>query len=132
MGHVLLGCLAAVSLLVNVLLMRLRRGLRPEAVTRFAAAFLRWLPLAAVAMVAGGVALGEMSLLNYYDGQAVNGLDGFLVGAGLSIFADLCAAMTWIMLREAVKVTGAADDLEKALAVLAAQDFPGVGEQDEP
>src|SRR5690242_9673216 len=118
LGQLLLGVLAAVALLVNIQLARLGRRYRNYQAmqTPLMAALLRWLPLAAVVIVAGGVALGEISLLTYHHGQDVNGLSWFVVGACLSIFADMCAAMAWITLREALKMTEASDDLEAALA----------------
>lgn len=133
MGHVLLGFLAVVALLVNVQLVRLGRRHRhhTQRLTPFVVSLLVWLPYAAVVIVVGGVALGETSLLNYQHGQDVGGLSWFVVGACLSIFADLCAAMTLITLSEALKVINAADDLETALAAFTPQEPPRVIEQDE-
>jgi hypothetical protein len=133
MGHVLLGFLAVVALLVNVQLVRLGRCHRhhTQRLTPFVAALLVWLPYAAGVMVVGGVALGETSLLGYQQGQDVNGLSWFVVGACLSIFANLCAAMTLITLSEALKVIDATDDLDTALAMLTQQEPPRVIEQDE-
>jgi hypothetical protein len=134
LGQILLGSLAVVALLVNIRLARLGRRYRSHQAMRapLVAALLRWLPLAAVVMVAGGVALGEITLLSYHQGQDVGGLSWFVVGACLSIFADMCAAMTWIALREALKMAEASDDLEAALAALASQDISVPARQDEP
>jgi hypothetical protein len=133
MGHLLLGFLAAVSMLVNIQLARLgrRQRRRNQLLAPFVASLLLWLPLVTVLIVAGGVALGEISLLGYRDSQDVNGLSWFVVGACLSIFANLCAAMTWIALREALKGPSAPDHLEQ-MASLAAQDFSNRIEEDEP
>ncbi|HEY7347442.1 MAG TPA: hypothetical protein VH599_03920 [Ktedonobacterales bacterium] len=133
MGHLLLGFLTAVAILVNLQLVRLGRRYRSqhEMLPPAVASLLIWLPLAAAVMVAGGVALGESSLLSYHDAQDVGELSWFVVGACLSIFADLCAAMTWITVREALKVTDATDDLETALVSLGSQDMPSVIERDE-
>jgi hypothetical protein len=133
MGHLLLGFLAAVAIVVNFQLARLGRSHRHhrERLAPFVVALLLWLPLAAAVMVAGGVALGESSLLSYHDSQDVNGLDWFVVGACLSIFADVCAAMTLITLREALKMTEATDELEAALAQLASLDTSNIIEPDE-
>lgn len=113
LGHLLLGFLAAISILVNLALVRLGRRCRhrKELLTPFVVSILRWLPVAAVVMMAGGVALGESSLLSYHESQDVGGLSWFVVGASLAIFANLCAAMTWITLREALKLLDASDDL---------------------
>ncbi len=133
LGQCLLGALAAVAVLVNLQLVRLGRRHRGRRAMQapLVAALLRWLPLAAIVIVAGGVALGEISLLGYHAGQDVNGLSWFVVGACLSIFADMCAAMTWITLREALKMTEASDDLEAALTALISRDIstpPGQNE----
>ncbi len=134
LGHLLLGLLAAVAILVNIQLVRLGRRHRGHQAMQapLVAALLRWLPVAAIVIVAGGVALGEISLPGYHAGQDVNGLSWFVVGACLSIFADMCAAMAWIALREALKVTEASDDLEAALAALVSQDISSPTRQDEP
>ncbi|HEY7358134.1 MAG TPA: hypothetical protein VH590_16755 [Ktedonobacterales bacterium] len=134
LGQLLLGALAAVAVLVIIQLVRLGRRHRgqPGMQTPLVAALLRWLPLAVMVIVAGGVALGEISLLGYHAGQDVNGLSWFVVGACFSIFADMCAAMTWITLREALKMTEASDDLAAALSALAAQDISSPTQQDEP
>jgi hypothetical protein len=134
LGQLLLGFLAAVAILVNIQLARLGRRYRSHQAmqTPLVAALLRWLPLAAVVVVAGGVTLAEISLSGYRQGQDVNGLSWFVVGTCLSIFADMCAAMTWITLREALKMTAASDDLETALAALASEDISPPTRQDEP
>ncbi len=105
LGQFLLGFLAAVAILVNIQLVRLGHRYRDRnaPLLPLVDRLLFWLPIAAVILAAGGVALGESSLLSYHEGQDVNGLSWFVVGAGLSIFADLCAALTWITLREAFK-----------------------------
>lgn len=107
LGHCLLGFLAVVAIIVNIQLVRLGRRFRGRQVplTPFLASLLLWLPVMALVVVAGGVALGESSLLTYRAGQNAAGLSWFVVGTSLAIFADLCAAMTWITLREALKGT---------------------------
>ncbi len=105
LGQGLLGFLAVVALAVNIQLVRLGRRYqgRHLPLTPFLASLLRGLPVVALVVVVGGVALGESSLLTYRAGQSAAGLTWFVVGASLAIFADLCAAMTWITLREALK-----------------------------
>jgi hypothetical protein len=107
LGQFLLGFLTLVALAVNMQLVRLGRRFRARHVplTPFLALLLLWLPVVALVVVAGGAALGETSLLTYRAGQDASGLDWFVVGASLAIFANLCAAMTWITLREALKGT---------------------------
>ncbi len=133
MGELLLGFLVAVALVVNVLLVRLGRRQRRSIVSlpSFIALLLRWLPWIAVFLVVGGVALGESGLLGYQQSPDVSGLGWFVVGASLSIFADVCAALMLITLREALKVTTATIDLETALASLAAQALREEEVQDE-
>jgi hypothetical protein len=109
LGQILLGFLAVVAIIVTILLLRLGRRYRglQISLTPLANFFLRWLPFVALVVVASGVTLGETSLLSYHEAQDVSELNWFVVGACLAIFADLCAAMTWITLREAVKGTDA-------------------------
>jgi|SRR5579859_3026220 len=133
MGQLLLGFLVAVSILVNISLVGLGQRQRRSGalLPPFIVLLLRWLPWMAALMVVGGVALGESSLLGYQQSPDVNGLGWFVLGASLSIFADVCAAMTLITLREALKVTDATIDLATALTSLAAQALLERQEQDE-
>jgi hypothetical protein len=133
MGQLLLGFLAGASILVNIQLMRLGRHHRRhiELLAPLMRSLLLWLPHLALLIVAGAIALGESSLLGYRGSQDVNGLSGFVVGACLSIVADLCASLTLITLREAFKVTDTAGELERALANLASEASSKETEQDE-
>ncbi len=105
LGHCLLGFLAVVAIVVNIQLVRLARRYRERQLpmTPMLTLLLARLPLLALVVVAGGDALGESSLLTYRAGLDASGLDWFVVGASLAIFADLCSSMTWITLREALR-----------------------------
>ncbi len=116
MGHLLLGLLAVVGLVVSMLLLRQVRHL-PSGALAFRVA-LRWLPIIVLVIVAGGAALAESSLLTVQDGQGVDGLNGFVVGTCLVIFADLCAVLACISLKEALKTARSADDLGVLLSSL--------------
>lgn len=107
MGQTLLGLLLLVSLLVNASLLRLvKRGAALWGdVAAPLRAFLRWLPWVALLLTLGGLALAEGSLLTYHQAQNLDGLNWLVIGACLMIFANLCAAMVWLALREAVKIT---------------------------
>lgn len=111
MGQLLLGFLAAIALLVGAFFVRLRRRYR-RLVARLTpmSPLLLWLPLAAAVMVAGALALAELSLLGYNTSQDVEGLSWFVVGACLMIFANLCVALAAIALREALKVADMAGE----------------------
>jgi hypothetical protein len=134
LGQVLLGFLAAVAILVNIQLVRLGREYRRrnKSLAPILAAMLLWLPLLAGVIAAGGIALGESSLLSYRAGQDVNGLGWFVLGACLSIFADTIAATIWITMRDVLKMVDATDKLAEAFAILASQDSSDMIGQDEP
>jgi len=132
LGQFLLGFLAVVAIVVNIQLVRLglrhRRRHKPQATIWVAALF--WLPLLSVALAAGGIALAEISLLSNHAGQDVVWLGWFVLGAGLSIFADTFAALVWIPMREIFNVRVAIDDLVEPFAILASQ--ARSPEEDEP
>jgi hypothetical protein len=106
MGQTLLGVLLLVALLVNVALVRLGR----RSLSRFAqlaahmCLLLRWLPWLSLLVAVGGLVLAESSLLTYHAAQDPGSLSWLVIGACLMILADMCAALVWITLREAVKV----------------------------
>jgi hypothetical protein len=111
MGQTLLGVLLLVALLVNIALLRLgRRSL--SHFTQLAApmrSLLLWLPWLALLLAGGGLALAESSLLTYHDAQDLSSLNWLVIGACLIILADVCAALVWITLREAIKATSSSD-----------------------
>lgn len=132
-GQFLLGFLAVVAILVNIQLVRLglRYRKRRKALVPIAVALLFWLPLLDVVIAAGGIALAESSLLSYQGGQSANDLGWFVVGTGLSIFADTFAALIWIPIREVFNVSVATDDLLATFAMLASQVRARTTEEDE-
>lgn len=111
MGQALLGVLLLVAFLVNGALVRLGR----RSASRFAQLavpmqlLLRWLPWVALLLAVGGLALAESSLLTYRDAPDPGSLSWLVIGACLMILADMCAALVWITLREAVKVAGSSE-----------------------
>ncbi len=132
-GQFLLGFLAVIAILVNMQLLRLglryRKRHKPLAMIWVKTLF--WLPLLAVLLAAGGIALAEISLLGYRAGQDVSGLGWFVVGAGLAIFADTFAALVWIPVREVFNMSVAIEDLDETFAMLASQVRDGATEEDE-
>jgi hypothetical protein len=120
LGHLLLGVLGVIGLVVTILLLRQVRHL--SAGTPAFRTVLHWLPIIALIVMAGGVALAESSLLSIQGGQGVDGLGGFVIGTCLVIFADLCVALACISLREVLKTTRAADDLRALLSPLSSQE----------
>lgn len=120
LGHLLLGLLGLVGLVFTVLLLRQVRPL--SAGTPAFRTALHWLPIIALVVVIGGVALAEGSLLSIQSGQGVDGLSGFVIGTCLVIFADLCTALACISLREALKTARAADDLTVLLSAFSSQE----------
>ena len=134
LGQFLLGFLAVIAMLVNIQLVRLglRHRKRHKPLAPIGAALLFWLPLLAVALAAGGIALAESNLLGYHAGQDVGWLGWFVLGVGLTIFADTFAALVWIPMREIFNVSVAVEDLVEPFAILAAQVRARAAEENEP
>ena len=133
LGQVLLGFLAVIAMLINLQLVRLglRYRKRQKPLAPIGVALLFWLPLLSVALAAGGIALAESSLLSYHTGQDVGGIGWFVLGVGLSIFADTFAALIWIPMREIFNTRVAIDDLAEPFAILASQVRTRTTEEDE-
>ncbi|HLV99731.1 MAG TPA: hypothetical protein VKT82_13760 [Ktedonobacterales bacterium] len=133
LGQFLLGFLAVVAILVNLQLMRLglRYRKRHKAQATILVAMLFWLPLLAVVLAAGGITLAESSLLSPHTGQDMGWLGWFVLGVGLSIFADTFAALIWIPMREIFNTQIAIDDLVEPFAILASQARASSPEEDE-
>jgi hypothetical protein len=111
MGQTLLGLLLLAACLINGVLLRLGR----RSASRFAPLaapmrfLLRWLPWVALLLAVGGLALAESSLLTYHEASDPGSVSWLVIGACLMMLSDMSAALVWITLREAVKVTGASE-----------------------